>query len=41
MGHRKRMNGKQKMMILRELLDNIVQIGELSEKYGIHPDTFS
>jgi transposase len=35
---RKRMNGKQKMMILRELLDNKVQIGELSEKYGIHPN---
>ncbi|MEW6509257.1 MAG: transposase, partial [Bacteroidota bacterium] len=26
------------MLILRELLENKVQIGELSEKYGIHPN---
>lgn len=38
MGQRKRMNAKEKMMILRELLENKVQIGELSEKYGIHPN---
>jgi len=38
MEQRKRMNGKQKMMILRELLDNKIQIGELSEKYNIHPN---
>ncbi|MEW6507882.1 MAG: transposase [Bacteroidota bacterium] len=35
---RKRMNAKEKIMILRELLENKVQIGELSEKYGIHPN---
>jgi transposase-like protein len=35
---RKRMKAKEKMMILRELLENKVQIGELSEKYGIHPN---
>ena len=26
------------MLILRELLDNKVQIGELAEKYHIHPN---
>lgn len=36
MEQRKRMSSKEKMMILRELLENKVQIGELSEKYGIH-----
>lgn len=35
---RKRLNPKQKMMILRELLDNKIQIGELSEKYHLHPN---
>ena len=35
---RKRMSAKEKMMILRELLDNKVQIGELSEKYHLHPN---
>jgi transposase len=38
MEHRKRMSSKEKMMILRELLENKVQIGELSEKYNIHPN---
>jgi len=38
MEQRKRMSAKEKMMILRELLDNKVQIGELSEKYSIHPN---
>jgi len=38
MGQRKRMTSKEKMMILRELLDNKVQIGELAEKYHIHPN---
>ncbi len=38
MERRRRMNAKEKMMILRELLDNKVQIGELSEKYGLHPN---
>jgi len=35
---RGRMSAKEKMMILRELLENKVQIGELSEKYHIHPN---
>ena len=30
MEHRKRFSSKEKMMILRELLENKVQIGELS-----------
>lgn len=38
MEHKKRLSSKEKMMILRELLDNRVQIGELSEKYGVHPN---
>lgn len=38
MEQRKRMSAKEKMIILRELLENKVQIGELSEKYGIHPN---
>ncbi len=38
MGQRKRMSATEKMMILRELLDNKVQIGELAEKYGLHPN---
>ncbi len=31
-------SAKEKMMILRELLENKVQIGEISEKYHIHPN---
>ncbi len=38
MEHRKRMSAKEKMMILREFLENKVQIGELAEKYHIHPN---
>lgn len=38
MEERRRMSAKEKMMILRELLENKVQIGELSEKYQIHPN---
>jgi transposase len=38
MEQRKRMSAREKMLILRELLDNKVQIGELSEKYHIHPN---
>lgn len=38
MEQRKRLSAKEKMMILRELLENKVQIGELSEKYHIHPN---
>jgi len=30
------MNAQEKMMILRELLENKVPIGELAQKYGIH-----
>lgn len=37
MEHKKRMSSKEKMMILRELLENRTQIGELSEKYGVTP----
>lgn len=36
MEQRKRMNAQEKMMILRELLENKIQIGELAEKYKIH-----
>ncbi|MFH2031871.1 MAG: transposase [Bacteroidota bacterium] len=36
MVQRKRMSAEEKMMILRELLDNKVQVGELAEKYGLH-----
>lgn len=38
MKQRNRFSAKEKMMILRELLENKVQIGELSEKYHIHPN---
>ena len=38
MEERGRMRAKEKMMILQELLENKVQIGELSEKYQIHPN---
>jgi transposase len=38
MEQRKRFSSKEKMIILRELLENKVQIGELSEKYHIHPN---
>lgn len=38
MEQRKRLSSKEKMMILREFLENKVQIGEISEKYHIHPN---
>lgn len=38
MEHTKRMSAKEKIMILRELLENKMQIGELAEKYHIHPN---
>lgn len=38
MEQKKRMNAQEKMMILRELLENKVSIGELAEKYGLHPN---
>ena len=38
MEQRKRLSAKEKMIVLRELLENKVQIGELSEKYNIHPN---
>lgn len=38
MEERKHYSAQEKMMILRELLENKVQIGELSEKYHIHPN---
>ena len=34
----KRMSAKEKIIILRELLENNMQIGELAEKYHIHPN---
>ena len=34
----KRQTAKVKMQILRELLENKVQIGELAEKYQLHPN---
>ncbi len=33
MENKKRMNAQEKIMILRELLENKVQIRELAEKY--------
>ena len=38
MEQRRRISSKEKMMILRELLENKVQIGELCEKYHVHPN---
>lgn len=38
MENKKRMNAQEKIMILRELLENKVQIGELAEKYKLHPN---
>ncbi len=38
MEQRKHLSGKEKMIILRELLENKVPIGELAEKYHIHPN---
>ena len=38
MRQRKRMSSTEKMKILRELLDNKFQIGELAETYGLYPN---
>lgn len=38
MEQRRRLSGKEKMMILRELLENKIPIGELAEKHHIHPN---
>lgn len=38
MDKRKKFSAKQKLTIIREHLENNVQIGELSERYGIHPN---
>jgi len=35
---RKHYNPEQKVLILRELLENNVPVSELSEKYHIHPN---
>ena len=34
----KRMSGKEKIFIMRELLENNMQLGELAEKYHLHPN---
>ncbi len=36
MSERKRLTADQKVMILRELLENNVQISQLAEKYNVH-----
>jgi transposase len=36
MSKRKRLTADQKVMILRELLENNVQISQLAEKYNVH-----
>lgn len=38
MNQRKQYKAEQKVMILRELLENNVPISQLSEKYGVHPN---
>jgi transposase-like protein len=38
MDNKKRLSGKEKMMVLRELLENKIQIGELAEKHKLHPN---
>jgi len=38
MEQKKRMNAQEKMLILRELLENKVPVGELAERYGLHPN---
>ncbi len=38
MEQKRRMNAAEKMMVLRELLENKVPIGELAQKYGLHPN---
>ena len=36
MSERKRLTAEQKVMILRELLENNVPISQLAEKYSVH-----
>lgn len=38
MSNRKHLTPEQKMVILRELLENQTPISQLAEKYGIHPN---
>lgn len=38
MNQRKHISAEQKVMILRELLENQVPLSDLSEKYGVHPN---
>jgi transposase-like protein len=38
MEQRKRFSSSEKMMILRELLENDVSLGKLAEKYQVHPN---
>ena len=38
MNQRKQYTAEQKVIILRELLENNVPISQLSEKYGVHPN---
>jgi len=38
MARQPRLRAEQKVMILREHLDNQVPISELSAKYGVHPN---
>lgn len=38
MEKRKRVNASEKIMILKEHLENNIQIGELAEKYQVHPN---
>lgn len=38
MKERKRYNPEQKVLILRELLENNVPVSQLAEKYGVHPN---
>jgi len=38
MSERKHYNPDQKVVILRELLENRVPISQLAEKYGVHPN---
>ena len=38
MNQRKHLSPEQKVMILRELLENQIPLSELAEKYHIHPN---
>lgn len=38
MNQRKHLSAEQKVMILRELLENQVPLSNLSEKYQVHPN---